>query len=424
MFLILWSVAGQAKLYDDTHDNAFRFAVVSVVCGRRAASAGSCSAALWHRTQVCVTLLPLTGLPVLLWAARQELRPNLAWAMLLSATTACLIPIGVYVLLVGGVREIRAVCGALFVVFGSAKLWLSVMKDRMSCAPAGSSTVVDPEGIEMKERLLVGDSPRAGSGDSGGDGSGSDRAVSVSTGASGEGLAGDASPRVDAVTVRDTAPRQRPAATAVSSGRRTGLWRVVDYIDAALVPISPVFSRNATAAIMLSTGAVSGLFGGMLGTGGPPQIVAFAQLQLAKDRIRGIKVIATTVSNVLRLLSFAVAGGDSLRRKDAWAYVGVTVGCVLGTAIGSYLRGRFDTEGILRGLYVILILSAATMFNVLKNGGALAAYLSSVVAYVVVLVVARQHWAMLVAAYHRLRSVCARSAPRPVAHDSSFAPLS
>jgi hypothetical protein len=38
-----------------------------------------------------VSLLPLTSLPVLLWAARKELRPALPWALVLSGTSMAMI---------------------------------------------------------------------------------------------------------------------------------------------------------------------------------------------------------------------------------------------------------------------------------------------------------------------------------------------
>ena len=80
-------------------------------------------------------------------------------------------------------------------------------------------------------------------------------------------------------------------------------------------------------------------------------------------QIRGIKVITTTVSNVIRLVSFAVLGNNIFSNSNAIVYVGIAAGTVAGTAIGSHLRLGLDTEVILRGLYVVLILSTATMFD-------------------------------------------------------------
>ncbi len=70
------------------------------------------------------------------------------------------------------------------------------------------------------------------------------------------------------------------------------------------------------------------------------------------------------------------------RASDAWAYVGVAVTCTAGSIIGSRLRGNFNTEHILRGLYVVLILSTSTMFeNVLTSGAALGWYCGTLLVF-------------------------------------------
>ena len=99
-----------------------------------------------------------------------------------------------------------------------------------------------------------------------------------------------------------------------------------------------------------------------------------------------MKVIATTISNVVRLVSFGVLGKTLFKSENVWAYVGVTVTCTVGSIIGSRLRGNFDTERILRCLYVVLILSTATMFDsVLNDGLALGLYVGGLIIFGVAL---------------------------------------
>ena len=48
-------------------------------------------------------------------------------------------------------------------------------------------------------------------------------------------------------------------------------------------------------------------------------------------------------------------------------YLGVAAASMLGVAIGSAWRERVDTETILRMLYALLFLTAATMFGAIEN---------------------------------------------------------
>lgn len=50
--------------------------------------------------------------------------------------------------------------------------------------------------------------------------------------------------------------------------------------------------------------------------------------------------------------------------RDGLSYIGVLVLSVVGTALGSRLRDKLDTESVLRCLYALLILSTASMFGV------------------------------------------------------------
>jgi hypothetical protein len=81
----------------------------------------------------------------------------------------------------------------------------------------------------------------------------------------------------------------------------------------------------------------------------------------------GIKVLATTVSNVIRLYMFATSDSSPFRMRDMLSYICVLVLSVVGTAVGSRLRDLMDTEAVLRCLYALLILSTASMFGVDEN---------------------------------------------------------
>lgn len=122
-------------------------------------------------------------------------------------------------------------------------------------------------------------------------------------------------------------------------------------------------SARATAITMFITGFASGLLSGLVGSGGPPQLVAFTQLRLRKDFIRGIKVLATTVSNLIRLGLF-IAWKRSLLREPWWVYVSICVASILGAMVGGKLRDYLPGEAV---LYVLLFASCGELFGVLDK---------------------------------------------------------
>jgi uncharacterized membrane protein YfcA len=146
-----------------------------------------------------------------------------------------------------------------------------------------------------------------------------------------------------------------------------------DRLTACLLPFFPVASkrcsRRSTAIVLFFTGFASGLLGGLIGTGGPPQLVAFSSLQLKKEQIRGVKVLATLVSNSLRIALFIAWGQGELFKEKWWVYLTVTIASLVGATIGSWAREYVQGETILRLLYVLLFLSTAELFGVFGGEG-------------------------------------------------------
>lgn len=142
-----------------------------------------------------------------------------------------------------------------------------------------------------------------------------------------------------------------------------------DRVSACLIPFFPIASmrcsRRATAIVLFFTGFASGIMGGLIGTGGPPQLVAFSSLKLTKEHIRGVKVLATLVSNSLRIALFIAWGQGELFKEKWWVYLSVTVASLVGATIGSWLREYVAGETILKLLYLLLMLSCSELFGVI-----------------------------------------------------------
>lgn len=134
--------------------------------------------------------------------------------------------------------------------------------------------------------------------------------------------------------------------------------------------------------VLFFTGFASGLMAGLVGSGGPPQLIAFAQLRLRKEWIRGVKLLATTVSNVIRITLFAVWGSDIFR--EAWyVYLAVALASLAGATIGSYLRQWVAGETILRLLYILLFLSTGELFGALEDAAGISAFAVATAAWLV-----------------------------------------
>jgi hypothetical protein len=131
--------------------------------------------------------------------------------------------------------------------------------------------------------------------------------------------------------------------------------------------ISEKYSQKACSGILFGTGLASGLLGGLVGSGGPPQIIAFSVLKPDKSVIRGVKVFSTTVANAIRLLMFAVSGTNMFSSEPWWVYVCVCVASLIGSIIGTKVRDYFPTRAILLCLNVLLYLSTAFLFRAIEK---------------------------------------------------------
>ena len=87
--------------------------------------------------------------------------------------------------------------------------------------------------------------------------------------------------------------------------------RVFPLISENMVPSEQVI------VVLVVTGAASGFIGAVVGTSSPPQLAAFTYLNLSKGAMRGVKVPATILSNLMRiiLLSF---NGQHLFKESEW----------------------------------------------------------------------------------------------------------
>ena len=84
----------------------------------------------------------------------------------------------------------------------------------------------------------------------------------------------------------------------------------------------PLISENMVPSeqvilVLVVTGAASGFIGAVVGTSSPPQLAAFTYLNLTKGAMRGVKVPATILSNLVRIILLSITG-QHLFKESEW----------------------------------------------------------------------------------------------------------
>lgn len=313
--------------------------------------------------------MSLSPLPYLTYIARYEIRDSMGWALMSGVPTAALVPLGVYLLIFGNVTVLKAVIGGTFLLFGVSKLWLSLVGEARAKAE-GRVTAVDVYGVAVVDGPLDPLLPEA--------------ALCDDVPCEREQEAEDGvQPAVEVQTGGETSLNGLPCEEEEEEEEGSACVRF------CFKPISPNHSLRFTGAVLFIAGVGAGVFGGMLGVGGPPQIVAFEVLRLHKYNQRGIQVIISWLGGITRII--ALVSSSTFHAADWPSYLSVCIAAVIGTAIGASLRARVNTEMILRCLYVLLILSTITLFNVLKRPLTIAVYAGSVTVYAIALLLAWTH---------------------------------
>lgn len=282
-------------------------------------------------------ILSVTPMPYLLWVARKEIAAALGWAILLGACATAFVPLGFRLLTQGNTTVVKYSIGVVFGVFGTLKLWLSIRSAALNRVDSAERGVVELDTvcvIQQQQAEVIDDR----------------QLVPSSTTASAAPV--EPLPHTPPDCSRQPVPSVDPS--PASSVRCSSLFS----------PIAPRHSLHSTAVILGVAGVAAGVFSGMLGVGGPPQIIAYSILRLEKGPQRGIRVLGGFMFNCLRIVMFATAPSPILSVNDLGAYIAIAVAAVCGTIVGTRCREHVNTEVILRILYVLVFLSTFTLFNV------------------------------------------------------------
>jgi uncharacterized membrane protein YfcA len=165
-----------------------------------------------------------------------------------------------------------------------------------------------------------------------------------------------------------TPPQTPQTPSNQSAGGLTGLLARLEA-RGWLEGISPKHSIRHTLLVLFCTGLCSGLLGGMFGTGGPPQMIAFALLHINKDDIRGVSSVYMVLEMTVRVIVNTTAEGNVFDSSEWRVYVFIAVASWVGFVIGTYLRRFADTNAIIRLLLALVFASSAILLGALEDPG-------------------------------------------------------
>jgi hypothetical protein len=158
------------------------------------------------------------------------------------------------------------------------------------------------------------------------------------------------------------APAGAPAARGCSA--------VLRAIDARCAPaLGPHFSPSQTLGVLLCSGLGSGFLNGLLGVGGPPQMIAFALLQATKELSRGTSCVYSCFEVPLRAALLALGPQQTALSASAarGAFSAVAAAAGAGFLLGNFARRFADTRAILRVMLALTLLSGSMLVGALES---------------------------------------------------------
>lgn len=388
-----------------------------------------------------LTVMPLANLPIGLYVSRKQLWPCAPYGFTMAVTGLCFVSVGAWLLFHADLTALKIGVGIFFISFSVLKLTSSVagwglkrQEKRAGATASATASVgaeappaaalqplsgnsegatadlspVDTLGSEVAVNALRSSQVKAGAAPApetaadewakvepiGGWG-GYAASTSGAAASSAPGLSRTASavpgaapaPAVSSASILKSTPACNADANAAPPARLPAflhpVWRLWRRVSTRLSPISPRYAPGSCLGILFATGTASGLLGGMMGTGGPPQMMAFAVLAVDKDVIRGVSMVYGLLETGLRVVMFTTGAGSPFDANEWPIYAGIAVASWAGFAAGTFLRRWADTEAIIRLLLLLVFMSSAILLGALQDRAVAAVFVVAGIAWLV-----------------------------------------
>ena len=288
---------------------------------------------------LCTGIMSLTSMPLAIWLARAQLRRMAPYGFAMAFSGVAMLPAGTAALFSGNTRILEAFVGLFFIAFACVGLTNAVARQNVLGEVAAA--------VPPQENV----------------------AVVVPDGASGDV---DHDRDLHILAPKSSSPFVRFAAWA----------------DTTLPSsVSPTYTPSQSLCTFFTTGVAAGFLGALMGTGGPPQMAAFALLETPKDEVRGIATIYALVDLPFRLsLWVNSAGSVWAPTRDGPVYAAVSLASVIGFIIGAVLRARADTVAVTNAMFVLIALGATVLLGAARSTIAAATCAACALAFAVFLV--------------------------------------
>jgi uncharacterized membrane protein YfcA len=394
-----------------------------VCAGLSAVSAGLCGFGdallfhscmlMWHAAEArplddatlrfsvqCTAVMTCVFLPLTIYLARAHLRQCAPYGLAQAVTGLCMVPVGSAFLFLPDLSAVKVCAGVLFAAVASYLLVKSVRDEAReareiaaqegaakaagapeAAAAAAATAVTAASDVEVEQQLEQQQQPLP---------------LQLPPPPAPSGRAFIPWPEPPPEGEQDACslvhpPRAAPAAAACchpcSAAQRA--------IDARCAPaLGPHFSPSHTLGVLLCSGVGAGFLNGLLGVGGPPQMIAFALLQATKELSRGTSCIYSCLEVPLRAALLALGPQQTALAPSAarGAFAAVAGAAGAGFLLGNWARQYADTRAILRVMLALTLLSGSMLVGALERPAVAAGYGVGALVLLAALVALRRGW--------------------------------
>jgi uncharacterized membrane protein YfcA len=295
--------------------DAVTFHTLWALCG----AVGLIPLARLRKAVLYASIIPFANAPLMFYRAKVDVVSYWRWGFLVAVAAAAMTPLGALLLLSVDVILVKRFAGVVFFCFGTAQLYYLLK----------SHSIVQTQGLEDNS---------------------SDTEKNSS------------------IAKLSSAIKARSIQIQHSDGPSAPTESVICSCFAAWPQVAKHHSKIVAAVILLVGGLASGFLGGMLGTSGPPLIVAYSLLALEKDAVRGVTVSMQSLVIGVRIYVLVTSAGSVFDWIGEWhIYAGIVVCAWAGFTVGAAIRERCDSRTILLILSTLLVVSAAIMLGALED---------------------------------------------------------
>jgi hypothetical protein len=327
----------------------------------------------------CTAVMSAVFLPLTLYLARAQLRRCAPYGAAQAVTGLAMVPMGTSLLFLSDLTPVKVAAGVLFAAIASLLLVRSVRDEareereaearaaeEASCAATLAAAAAAPALPPLPPLLPLPPPPPP--------------------------------PAVGRAFVPWPEPAEEGGEDAVRvagsgggacSARARAALRAV---DARCAPaLGPRFSPSQTLGVLLCSGTGAGFLNGLLGTGGPPQMIAFALLEASKEGSRGTSACYSALEVPLRVALLALGPPQAAlgAHEARAALAAVAAAGIAAFLAGNFLRAFADTRAILRVMLALTLLSGSTLVGALEAPAVAAAYGAAAAALLGVLLALR-----------------------------------